>query len=122
MPVPGRLLKQQKNMRDKDGNYIGPETGHHYLPCEKIDPVAEGIGYTGDKSSPSALVNGKEIFKRIFIRRKTPDRIWQDLDFSDPEKLRIGISVLVEWFIDMAQEDVILEFSVKPLNPTTEQQ
>lgn len=57
--------------------YIGPVTGHKYnlAAGEKIDPIAEGIGYTGEKRSPTAMVNGKEVYKRILIRLRTPEEV-----------------------------------------------
>lgn len=55
--------------------YIGPITGREYnlSAGDRIDAEAEGLGYTSDKASPSAIVNGREVYKRIFIRRKRPE-------------------------------------------------
>ena len=54
--------------------FKGPVTGHVYdlEHGEKIDPVKEGIGASGCGSAPSAVVNGREKYARIFIRLRTP--------------------------------------------------
>ncbi len=54
--------------------FKGPVTGHVYdlEHGEKIDPVKEGIGLSGCGSVPSAFVNGREKYARIFIRLITP--------------------------------------------------
>lgn len=97
--------------------YIGPVTGKEYnlAAGERIDAEAEGIGYTGDKASPSAVVNGREVYKRIFIRRKRPEEIVADLDIRDEERLRLQIYALCKWFHDFAGQDVELIFGVRPL-------
>lgn len=65
--------------------YIGPVTGREYnlAAGERIDAEAECLGYTGDKASPHAIVNGREVYKRIFIRRKRPEEILAELDIRD---------------------------------------
>ena len=101
----------------KKGTYIGPVTGREYnlAAGEKIDVEAEGIGMTGDKASPSAFVNGRELYKRIFIRRKRPEEIIAELDIRDEERLHSQIYALCKWFQDFAGQDVELIFGVKPL-------
>lgn len=101
----------------KKGKYIGPVTGREYnlAAGEKIDVEAEGIGMTGDKASPSAYVNGRELYKRIFIRRKRPEEILAELDIRDEERLQSQIYALCKWFQDFAGQDVELIFGVKPL-------
>lgn len=42
---------------------------------EKIDPVRHGIGCKGHRSAPKARINGKEVYKRIFIRLRDPESI-----------------------------------------------
>lgn len=97
--------------------YIGPVTGREYnlAAGEKIDVEAEGIGMTGDKASPSAFVNGRELYKRIFIRRKRPEEIIAELDIHDEERLHNQIYAICKWFQDFAGQDVELIFGVKPL-------
>lgn len=101
----------------KKGTYIGPVTGREYnlAAGEKIDVEAEGIGMTGDKASPSAFVNGRELYKRIFIRRKRPEEILAELDIRDEERLHSQIYALCKWFQVFAGQDVELIFGVKPL-------
>ena len=101
----------------KRNTYIGPNTGREYnlAAGERIDAAAEGIGYTGDKASPSAIVNGREVYKRIFIRRKKPEEILAELDIRDEERLHRQIYALCKWFQDFAGEDVELIFGVRPL-------
>lgn len=97
--------------------YIGPVTGREYnlAAGERINAEAEGLGYTGDKASPSAIVNGREVYKRIFIRRKRPEDILSELDIRDEERLHNQIYALCKWFQDFAGQDVELIFGVKPL-------
>ena len=101
----------------KKNTYIGPNTGREYnlAAGEKIDVEAEDIGYTGDKASPSAIVNGREAYKRIFVRRKKPEEILSELDFKDEERMCRQIYALCKWFQDFAGEDVELIFGVRPL-------
>lgn len=101
----------------KRNTYIGPNTGREYnlAAGERIDAEAEGIGYTGDKASPSVIVNGREVYKRIFIRRKKPEEILTELDIRDEERLHRQIYALCKWFQDFAGEDVELIFGVRPL-------
>lgn len=101
----------------KRNTYIGPNTGREYnlAAGERIDAEAEGIGYTGDKASPSAIVNGREVYKRIFIRRKRPEEILAELDIRDEERLHNQIYALCKWFQDLAEQDVELIFGVRTL-------
>lgn len=97
--------------------YTGPVTGRVYdlAAGEKIDAVAEGLGYSGDKASPHTIINGKETYKRIFVRRKRPEEILSELDMRNEKRLHNQIHALCKWFQDFAGEDVELIFEVRPI-------
>lgn len=85
-------------MRSKDGNYIGPETGHEYLPGERIKPELEGIGATGEKSSPHAFMRGREMYKRIFIRLRTPQETLTCRPIRDGKDFADRAAIIESWF------------------------
>ena len=80
--------------------YVGPETGRVYnlAAGDKIDPVAEGIGATGDKSAPSALVAGRERYARIFIRLKTPHETLTCSPILNGDDFARRASIIENWF------------------------
>lgn len=69
----------------------------------KIDPVAEGIGMTGQpmrsgKPSPSAFVDGRELYKRIFIRLMTPQETLTCSPIQDGADFARRASIIENWF------------------------
>ena len=80
--------------------YLGPETGHVYNldKGERIDPVAEGISCSGDKSSPNPTKNRRELYKRIFIRLKTPYETLTCSPVSDSADFARRVSIIENWF------------------------
>lgn len=93
--------------------YINPETGHAYSidKGERIDPVAEGIGYTGDKSSPHASINERAVFKRIFIRLRTPYETLTCRPISNSTDFAQRVSIIENWFESVVRKgNYILTF------------
>ena len=93
--------------------YVGPETGRVYNidKGERIDPAAEGIGYTGDRSSPHPTVGGRELFKRIFIRLKTPYETLTCRPISDSADFAQRVSIIENWFESVVRKgNYILTF------------
>lgn len=80
--------------------YLGPKTGRVYNleAGDKIDPAAEGIGYSGDKSSPNPIVNGREVYKRIFIRLRTPQETLMCRPIEDGADFARRASIIENWF------------------------
>lgn len=69
----------------------------------KIDPLAEGIGMTGQpmrsgKPSPSAFVDGRELYKRIFIRLRTPQETLTCSPIQDGADFSRRASIIENWF------------------------
>lgn len=102
--------------------YVGPVTGRVYdlAAGEKIDPVAEGIGCVNGSTAPGcgpkARVNGREVYNRIFVRRRRPSEIAAGIDpNNDVETLERQIRALALWFRDFAGKDVELLFGVREL-------
>lgn len=99
--------------------YIGPVTGRRYdlAAGEKIDVGAEGISYTGDKKSPHATVNGREVYKRIFIRLRTPE---ETLTFSPIENgadFARRAAIIEQWYNRFASDkNVMLLFEALPIS------
>lgn len=81
-------------------SYTGPVTGHEYnlAAGEKIDAIAEGLGYTGDKASPSAKVNGREVFKRIFIRLRTPEEVLTFRPIENSADFAKRVAIIEQWY------------------------
>lgn len=81
-------------------SYTGPVTGHEYNleAGEKIDAIAEGLGYTGDKASPSAKVNGREVYKRIFIRLRTPEEVLTFRPIENGADFAKRAAIIEHWF------------------------
>ena len=70
---------------------------------KKIDPVQEGIGITGDtmrngKASPHAMLNGRELYRRIFIRLRTPQETLTCSPIQDGEDFARRASIIENWF------------------------
>lgn len=98
--------------------YTGPVTGKVYdlANGDKIDPVAEGIGLTGDKSSPRGLVNGREVFKRIFIRLRTPQETLTYRPIKDAEDFARRVSAIEHWFNSCVRNrNIVLTFEASEL-------
>ncbi len=93
--------------------YVGPETGRVYniAKGERIDPAAEGLGYTGDKASPNPLVKGRERFRRIFIRLRTPQETLTCRPISDSADFAQRVSIIENWFESVVRKgNYILTF------------
>lgn len=84
----------------KKGTYTGPVTGHVYdlAAGERIDAVAEGIGCSGEKSSPTPLVNGRKTFQRIFIRLRTPLETLTCSPIKNSEDFARRVAIIEGWF------------------------
>lgn len=65
---------------------------------EKIDPVACGIGCTGDKGSPHAVVDGKEKYRRLFVRLRTPAETLTCSPIRDGKDFAGRVSIIENWF------------------------
>lgn len=70
---------------------------------EKIDPEKEGIGMTGvtmanGMRAPDATVNGKRLYRRIFVRLKTPQETLTCRPVRDGKDFAERVSVIESWF------------------------
>ena len=70
---------------------------------KKIDPIQEGIGMTGatmrnGKASPHAMLNGRELYRRIFIRLRTPQETLTCSPIQDGEDFARRASIIENWF------------------------
>lgn len=98
--------------------YVGPVTGRVYdlAAGERIDPVAEGIGCSRDKGSPSAFLHGKEKYKRLFIRFRTPTEILTYRPIEDGEDFAQRVRVIARWYDRFVKDqDVELLFEARPI-------
>ena len=102
-----------------NGSYIGPVTGHEYMPGERIDIKAEGIGCTGEKGSPDAVVDGRTVYKRIFIRLRRPDEVLTFRPITDGEDFARRVAVIEQWYNNVEKEydDWLLTFEAVPMTP-----
>lgn len=98
--------------------YVGPVTGRVYdlAAGEKIDPRAEGIGSTRDKGSPSAFLNGKEKYRRLFIRLRTPTEILTYRPIEDGEDFARRVRAVAQWYDRFVKDqNVELLFEARPI-------
>lgn len=98
--------------------YVGPVTGRVYdlAAGERIDPVAEGIGCSGDKGSPSVFLNGKEKYKRLFIRFRTPTEILTYRPIEDGEDFARRVQAVAQWYDRFVKDqNVELLFEARPI-------
>ena len=70
---------------------------------KKIDPEKEGIGITGatmrtGKTSPSAMLNGKELYRRLFIRLRTPQETLTCSPIENGKDFARRASIIENWF------------------------
>lgn len=93
--------------------YVGPVTGRIYdlKKGDRIDPAAEGIGATGDKGAPGAVVNGKCLYHRIFIRLRTPQETLTCTPIKDGVDFAQRASIIENWFNSVVRKgNFILTF------------
>lgn len=99
--------------------YTGPVTGHVYdlAGGERIDVIAEGLSYTGDKASPNARIGGRDLYKRIFIRLRTPEEVLTHTPIKDGSDFARRAAVLEQWFgSHVAGKNVMLLFEAIELS------
>lgn len=93
--------------------YVGPVTGRVYdlAAGDRIDPAAEGIGYTEDKSSPTATIDGQRLYRRIFIRLRTPQETLMCRPIDDGADFAQRASIIENWFNSVVRKgNFILTF------------
>lgn len=98
--------------------FKGPVTGHVYdlEHGEKIDPVKEGIGATGCGSAPSAFVNDREKYGRIFIRLRTPAETLTCRPIQDGTDFAQRVSIIENWFNSVLRKpNMVLTFEAREL-------
>lgn len=70
---------------------------------KKIDPVQEGIGMTGlsmsdGRRSLDPKIDGKSLYRRIFIRLSTPQETLTCSPIQDGEDFARRASIIENWF------------------------
>lgn len=73
------------------------------IPEQKIDPEKEGIGMVGQpmrngKPAPHAVLNGRELYRRIFIRLRTPQEVLTCSPIKDGKDFAQRASIIENWF------------------------
>ena len=79
---------------------------------EKIDPVRHGIGMTGDKSTPNAKLKGKTMYRRIFVRLRTPQETLTCTPIEDGADFARRASIIENWFnsVVRGRGNIVLDF------------
>lgn len=98
--------------------FIGPKTGRVYdlENGDKINPAIEGIGCSGVGDIPSAAIDGKEKYARIFIRLRTPAETLTCSPIRDAKDFATRVSVIENWFNSvMRKPNMILTFEALEL-------
>ena len=84
---------------------------------EKIDPARHGIGCTGEKSSPKARINGRELYHRIFIRLRTPYEVLTYKPIEDGADFARRVAIIEGWFNSMFRKgNYVLTFSAEQIS------
>lgn len=70
---------------------------------KKIDPVQECIGMTGlampdGRRSPDPKIDGKSLYRRIFIRLRTPQETLTCSPIQDGKDFARRASIIENWF------------------------
>lgn len=98
--------------------YTGPVTGRVYnlAEGERIDPAAEGIGASRDKSSPDPVVSGRRLYNRIFIRLRTPAETLTCRPIADGKDFAQRTAIIEGWFDSVVRKgNYVLTFEVLPI-------
>ena len=79
---------------------------------EKIDPARYGIGYTGDKGTPHGLVNGRKVYRRLFVRLRTPQETLTCSPIKDGADFAQRVSIIENWFNSVVRgsRNIVLDF------------
>lgn len=96
--------------------YQGPVTGRKYdlAGGDRIDPAAEGLGYSGDKKSPNPVLDGRELYRRIFIRLRTPYETLTCRPIEDGKDFASRVSIIENWFNSIVRKgNYVLTFEVE---------
>ena len=104
----------------RDKPFVGPVTGHVYdVPNgEKIDPAAEGIGRTHESGSPTASIDGKDVYARIFVRLRTPQETLMCRPIRDGKDFAQRVSIIENWFNSIVRKpNLILCFEAVEITP-----
>lgn len=67
------------------------------IPKKKIDPAEAGISMAG-LDGPSAYIDGKEKYRRIFIRLRTPYETLTCSPIEDGADFARRASIIENWF------------------------
>lgn len=77
----------------------------------KIDPSKYGIGIPGLDGTPKPKINGKEPYKRIFVRLRTPQETLTCSPIRYGADFAQGASIIENWFNSVVREgNFILTF------------
>lgn len=83
---------------------------------EKIDPERCGIGMTGHDGAPSAYVNGREKYRRIFIRLRTPQETLTCSPIADGADFARRAAIIEGWFDSIVRKgNYLLTFEAQQL-------
>jgi hypothetical protein len=83
----------------------------------KIDPEKYGIGMTGMNGSPSASINGKELYRRIFIRLRTPQEVLTCTPIENSSDFARRTAIIESWFDSVIRKgNYILTFSAEQVS------
>lgn len=100
----------------KKDKYVGPRTGRVYdlKNGDKIDPVTEGIVLTGHEGAPSAYINGRELYRRIFVRLKTPYETLTCSPIRNGADFARRVSIIENWFNSVIRKgNYVLTFTAE---------
>lgn len=81
---------------------------------EKIDPASAGIGMTGIGNAPSAFIKGKEKYRRIFIRLRSPAETLTCSPIEDGADFARRVAIIEGWFDSVVRKgNYLLTFEAR---------
>lgn len=84
---------------------------------EKIDPAECGIGYSGEKGSPHTFIRGRETYKRLFIRLRTPEETLTCSPVRDGRDFAQRAAIIEGWFDNvMRRGNFVLTFEAMQIS------
>lgn len=95
---------------------------------KKIDPEAEGIGMSGQtmmdgRRAPDVYLDGKRLYRRIFIRLRTPQETLTCSPIEDGKDFAQRASIIENWFNSVVRKgNYVLTFYAEQITDEVAEQ
>lgn len=83
----------------------------------KIDPDKYGVGCSENRNSPAASLEGKKVYRRIFIRLRTPIETLTLRPIKDGKDFAERAAIIENWFYSISRErNFVLTFEASEVS------